>query len=151
MARKAGIATTTVYLRESGRIKNPRQDTVRKLEDALKEGFPKDAAQELSQESSVAGLGELEDFDPNEESEWPLGAGVYVLYDISERPICVGQGESVRRRLIDHQQKFWFKQPLIQTGSFLPIRDATLRRQVETLLIKFLRKNAFLNKQNVDR
>jgi hypothetical protein len=136
---------------EAGRIKNPRQDTVRKLEAALKEHFPKDAAQELSAESSVAGLGELEDFDPNDESEWPLGAGVYVLYDISERPIYVGQGESVRKRLLDHREKFWFKQPLIQTGSFMPIKDLTLRRQVETLLIKFLRKNAILNKQNVDR
>ena len=74
-----------------------------------------------------------------------------MFYDVSQRPIYVGMSDDVRRRILDHSEKFWFKAPIVETGSYVEIKDKTLRRQVETLLIKFLKSNAVLNRQNVER
>ena len=107
--------------------------------------------EEMKEEASVEGLGVLTDFDPHDEENRPTAAGVYVLYDISERPIYVGMGKNIGIRIAQHQDKFWFKEPIIETGSYIEIKDEVLRRQVETLLIKFLKSNAVINKQNVER
>ncbi len=99
----------------------------------------------------MEGLGSLEDFDPHVDSERPAEPGIYVLYDISERPIYVGQGTNVRARIRNHEEKFWFKRPIVESASWIRIEDERLRVQIETLLIKFLKSNAVINKQNVDR
>ena len=74
-----------------------------------------------------------------------------MLYDISERPVYVGEGRDVRSRIKEHEEKFWFKQPIVESASWIKIKDSKLRSQIEKLLIKFLKSNAVLNKQNVDR
>jgi len=68
-----------------------------------------------------------------------------------ERPLYVGEGGNIRNRIKDHAQKFWFKAPIVDTGAYIRIDDVELRKKVETLLIKFLKSNAVLNKQNVER
>ena len=113
--------------------------------------LPADAAQEVAQESEIAGLGTFEDFDPHLDSDRPTGPGIYVFYDISDRPIYVGEGSNVRRRITDHEEKFWFKRPIIESASWIRVDDGTLRKQIETLLIKFLKSNAVINKQHVER
>jgi hypothetical protein len=45
------------------------------------------------EQQAIIGLGSLTDFDPYETQDWPQCAGVYVLYDISQRPIYVGKAE----------------------------------------------------------
>ena len=77
--------------------------------------------------------------------------GICVCYDISDRPIYVGQGSSIKTRIRDHSDKFWFGPPIVETGSYVQIDDKDLRVKVETLLIKFLKSNAVINKQSVER
>jgi transcriptional regulator with XRE-family HTH domain len=150
LANKSGLSAPAIYKIEGGEISNPRQSTRDKIASALGVAIPNDVAEELSESSEIEGLGEMIDFDPHAESELPSAAGIYVLYDISERPIYVGQGSSAASRLKDHRSRFWYKDPIVRSGSFIEIKNKTLRLQIEKLLIRFLRRNAIINKQNVD-
>src|SRR6266567_2143208 len=97
--------------------------------------------------NDLKGLGELVGFDPHDDEDLPF----YVLYDISERPLYVGQAQNIKTRIRTHRDKFWFRAPIVQTGAFVQIDEADLREKVETLLIRFLKSNAVINKQKVDR
>jgi transcriptional regulator with XRE-family HTH domain len=151
LAKRAHVSMPTVYAIEAGRIANPRDQTRRKLESALGQTMDAEVAAEVERQASVEGIGELVDFNPHDADDIPAEPGVYVLYDISQRPIYVGQGASIRTRLKDHEQKFWFKRPIVETGAYVVVRDDGFRQQIESLLIRFLKSNAVLNKQNVDR
>jgi hypothetical protein len=145
------LTPAAIYRIEAGVTRNLRESTRQKLENALNNQLPEDTAKEIAQEAEIVGLGKFEDFDPHDDSECPTGPGIYVLYDISERPIYVGEGGSVRSRIQDHQEKFWFKRPIVESASWIKVEDGKLRRQIEALLIKFLKSNAVINKQHVDR
>jgi len=151
LAQHSGLTPPAIYRIESGVTRNLREATQKKLEVALGSKLPADAAQEVRQEAQIVGLGAFEDFDPHLDQERPTGPGIYVLYDISERPIYVGEGSNVRKRIADHEEKFWFKRPIVESASWIRIDDATLRQQIEALLIKFLKSNAIINKQHVER
>ncbi len=150
VATKAGLTPPAIYRIERGVTRNLRESTRKRLETVLGP-MPEDAVQEVSEEATVEGLGALEDFDPHSPEERPSLPGIYVLYDISERPIYVGEGENVKKRIRDHEEKFWFKQPIVDSASWIRIDNTTLRRQIETLLIKFLKSNAVINKKDVER
>ena len=107
-----------------------QQATRKKLEQALTTQIPEDTAQEVAAEAEVLGLGALEDFDPHSDSERPTQPGIYVLYDISERPIYVGEGGNVRKRIRNHEDKFWFKRPIVEAASWIRIDDPNLRTQI---------------------
>jgi len=151
LAHRSGLTPPAVYRIESGVTRNLREATRKKLEDALGGSIPADTAKELAEEAEVEGLGALEDFDPHLDSDRPSEPGIYVFYDISERPIYVGEGGNVRKRIKDHEDKFWFKRPIVESASWIKVEDAKLRKQIETLLIKFLKSNAVINNQNVER
>jgi len=151
LAHRAGVTPPSVYRIEAGVTRNLRAATRAKLERALENSMPTDAAQEVAEEAEVEGLGSLEDFDPHNDPERPAEPGIYVLYDVSDRPIYVGEGRNVKRRLKDHEEKFWFKRPIVESASWIRIEDDQMRKQIETLLIKFLKSNAVINKQNVER
>ncbi len=151
LAHNAGLTPPAVYRIESGVTRNLREQTRKKLEKVLGAPVPADTAAEVAEGAEVKGLGQLEDFDPHLDVERPADAGIYVLYDISERPIYVGEGKNVKRRIREHEEKFWFKRPIVETASWIKVADDTLRVQIETLMIKFLKSNAVINKQNVDR
>ena len=51
----------------------------------------------------------------------------------------------LRRRVLQHEPKFWFKKPIVESASFIPIKDTKLRQRVEEALIFFLRSNAVVN------
>jgi transcriptional regulator with XRE-family HTH domain len=151
LASKAEVSVPAIYSIESGRIENPRADTVRRLEKALGTELPAETKKEIREEATVEGVGEFFEFDPHNKNDWPEGPGIYVLYDVSERPVYVGQGSSIRKRIQDHEEKFWFKAPIVSQGSYIKIEEAGLRRKIETILIRFLKRNAVINKQNVER
>lgn len=151
LAEAAGISPPAVYNIESGRILNPRAETIRRLEQALGTDIPREAKDEIREEAKIEGVGELIDFDPHADSDLPAVAGIYVFYDISQRPIYVGQGADIRGRIRNHRDKFWFKQPIVEYAAYVKIEDKSLREKVETLLIRFLKSNAVINKQNVER
>jgi transcriptional regulator with XRE-family HTH domain len=106
LAKSSGVSGPAIYNIESGRIANPRAETVRRIEKALGQDLPAETKEELSKESTITGLGEFVDFDPHDADDRPTASGVYVLYDISERPIYVGEGGSIRKRIKDHEEKF---------------------------------------------
>ena len=151
LAEKAGISAMAVYNIEGGRISNPRQETIRKLEAALKTSVPLEAKEESREEARIEGVGELIGFDPHNDDDLPTAPGVYVLYDISERSIYVGQSGDIRKRIRDHRDKFWFKSPIVETGAYVKIDDKAMREKIERLLVRFLKSNAVINTQNVDR
>lgn len=151
LATKSGLSSAAIYNIESGQSQNPQRKTVEKLEKALGKQLSPEAKAEAKDEATIEGVGEWFNFDPNSESDWPNVAGIYVLYDISDRPIYVGQGQKISTRLRDHHQKFWFRQPIVQYAAFVGIDNKELREQIEKVLIKFLKSNAVLNQQNVDR
>lgn len=151
LAERAGLTPPALYRIEAGKTLNLRASTRSALEKALGTSLPDETAKEAEEDARVVGVGTLEDFDPHEESELPHEPGVYVLYDISDRPIYVGEGSDVGKRIKDHEQKFWFKRPIVDSASWIQINGQSLRRQVESLLIKFLKSNAVLNKQQVER
>jgi hypothetical protein len=62
------------------------------------------------------------------------GAGVaYVFYDISVRPIYIGDAGTIRDCVRNHQDKFWFKRPIVNHGAYIEIADERLRTQVERI------------------
>lgn len=151
LAGLAGISSQAIYNIESGKILNPREDTVKRLEKALGKSISKEAKDVIRDEANIDGVGELIDFDPHSDDDRPAVAGIYVFYDISQRPIYVGQGGDIRSRIRDHKDKFWFRQPIVENAAYVRIADKMLREKVETLLIRFLKSNAVINKQHVER
>lgn len=151
LAEKSRVSVPAIYNIESGRIANPRAETVQRLEAALGEELSAEAKSEIKEEATIRGVGELIDFDPHDDDALPSVGGIYVLYDVSERPIYIGQGRDIKRRLRDHSDKFWFRRPITESGAFVQIEDKDLREKVETLLIRFMKSNAVINTKNVDR
>lgn len=151
LASDSGLSVPAIYNIESGRIANPRVETIRRLEKALGRELPAEARQDTREEATIRGVGELVDFDPHDPEDLPAVPGIYVFYDISDRPIYVGQASNIKSRIRTHLEKFWFKVPIVQTGAYVQINEEDLREKVETLLIRFLKSNAVINKQNVDR
>lgn len=149
LAAKADVSVPTVYNILSGRAQNPHPRTIAALEKALGDNF--ESKDEVREASEVAGVGELIDFNPYEEKELPTTAGVYVLYDISQRPIYVGKASQIGVRLKDHRTRFWYKQPVVEFGAYIEIKNPLLRDQIETVLIQFLKNNAVINKQKTVR
>jgi transcriptional regulator with XRE-family HTH domain len=151
LAEVVGLSAPSIYNIESGRISNPRDETIRKLERALGSTLSAETKEEIREEATIEGLGEFVEFDPHNDGDLPSAPGIYMLYDISERSIYVGQGSDIRNRIRSHQEKFWFKRPIVETAAYVKIEDKNLREKVEKLLIRFLKSNAVINKQNVER
>jgi transcriptional regulator with XRE-family HTH domain len=152
LAQRAGVSIMTVYNLESGRINNPQERTKEALTRALDSDVSREAAQATQEAANIEGLGSLVDFDPYDEDSLPAVAGVYMFYDISDRPIYVGQSGNIRQRIRnDHVDKFWFKRPIVELGAYVEIKEQKLRGQIEKILIRFLKSNALINIRHVDR
>lgn len=151
LSRESGVSAPAIYNIESGRIDNPRESTRGALSKALEVDVPDDTVRETEDASRITGLGSLKDFDPHNDADLPPEPGIYVFYDISRRPIYVGQGGSIAKRVSDHKDKFWFKSPIVETASFIVIPNKQLRLQVEQVLINFLKSNAVINQKHVER
>ncbi|MDP3409683.1 helix-turn-helix domain-containing protein [Bosea sp. (in: a-proteobacteria)] len=151
LADKSGVSMPAIYNIEAGRTQNPIAATRNKLEQALQSSTPQAIIDEEKLSTSINQLGSLEDFDPHEINSIPAESGVYVFYDISDRPVYVGRSKDMRRRIRQHQDRFWFKRPIVERGSLIRIGDAGLIKQIEEILIRFLKSNAVLNQNLVDR
>lgn len=152
LADKAGTSWAQIYNLESGRSQNPQAATRKKLTDALGQEPTAEVVKATEESATVKDVGEFVDFDPHDEAGLPQEAGVYVFYDISDRPLYVGQSRNIRNRITQsHVEKFWFRAPVVQSAAFVKIDDEQLRKKIERVMIKFMRTNAVLNKQHVDR
>jgi len=150
LAMQSGLTAAAIYRIESGVTRNLHSKTQHKLENALGP-MPEFMAEEAAEDATIVGLGSLIDFDPHDDDERPSDPGIYVLYDVSERPIYVGEGGNIKKRIRDHEEKFWFKRPIVDNASWIKVEESTLRKQIEEILIKFLKSNAVINKQHVER
>jgi transcriptional regulator with XRE-family HTH domain len=144
VARRAGVSIPTIYNLLSGRAENPQARTLAAIERAVDQKF--ESSERSDSVPDSGGVGELIDFDPHDDSQIPGKGGVYVFYDIAQRPIYVGQATNIARRISDHKEKFWFRRPILEFGAYIEIQDKKLRNQVETVLIQFLKNNAVINK-----
>ena len=151
LATKSGLSYASISNIETGGTSNPQRATKKKLESALGTGPPKSIADQLLKDSIIEGIGELSDFDPHVAAELPAIPGVYVLYDISDRAVYVGESGNIKRRMKAHVDKFWFKPPIVEYGSYVEVENNDLRRKLEQTLIKFMKSNAVINSQHVDR
>jgi transcriptional regulator with XRE-family HTH domain len=152
LAEDSGVSFVQVYNIESGRSQNPQPKTREKLTNALGTRPAAKVLAETKKEASVRDVGEFVDFDPHDDTNIPDEPGVYVFYDISDRPIYVGQSKSIRDRIVnDHVTRFWYRAPVVQNASYVRIEDEGLRAKIEKVMIKFLKSNAVINKQGVDR
>jgi transcriptional regulator with XRE-family HTH domain len=151
LAKKSGISEQAIYSIESGKSANPQTKTRVALGKALGEREPDDVASATVEAALIPDLGSLIDFDTSDAGTWPREPGVYVFYDISDRPIYVGKAANIKQRIGQHVEKFWFKPPIVERGSYIRIDDENLRSQVEKILIGFLKSNAVINRQLVVR
>jgi transcriptional regulator with XRE-family HTH domain len=151
LANKTGITYTGIWNIVKGNTLYPRSETRKKLSTALNQIVPNEVEKEIEQESAILGY-TWTDFTPSDLQTVPALGGVYVFYDITDRPVYVGKSRSsVRGRVRDHQTRFWFKPPLVVRGSFLAIDDPAMCDKIEAILIKFLGNHALLNARGVDR
>jgi transcriptional regulator with XRE-family HTH domain len=152
LSEKSGVSTPQIYNIIAGRSRNPQKKTRDRLEEAL---GTKPKGEAKPAEVDLPGMGDLTDFDPHDETLLPDLPGVYVFYDITDRPVYVGKAvkgqRTIRVRVKEHYEKFWFKRPIVDNGAYIEISDETLCKSVEKALIKFLKSNAVLNKQHVER
>jgi transcriptional regulator with XRE-family HTH domain len=151
LAAAAGVSAIQIYNIETGRTLNPRERTRSALEHALNEQAPQELVQAVEESAEIQGVGRLTDFDPHSDEDFPREPGVYVLYDISDRPVYVGKSGNIRDRLRGHVDKFWYRSPIVEKAAYVRVDDATLRGQLEETLIKFLKSNAVINQRLVDR
>ncbi len=150
LAKKADVSPPAVYNIESGKTQNPQSEIKKRLSKALKKAVPDEVIEDTKEDQTIEGIGELIDFQPHTKPDWPKCAGVYVLYDTVQRPVYVGKARKISDRLREHEQKFWFKSPIVEFASYIEVIDETLRNQLEQTLIRFLKSNAVINKQSRD-
>jgi transcriptional regulator with XRE-family HTH domain len=151
IAARIGLSTPTLYNIINGTVTSPHPRTLESL-GRFFGPLPSEVTRETDEAREVGTLGEFTEFPPYNESEWPAETGVYVLYDVTDRPVYVGKSKvSVANRIRDHSTRFWFRSPIVERAAFVAIEDADLILAVEDLLIKFLRAHAVLNKKGVVR
>ncbi len=156
LSQKSGLHPATIDNLIKGKVANPRSKTMEKLAKALKQGdesVVSEIIEETKRNNEIPGLGSFENFSPYVKDEIPDCAGVYVLYDIADRPIYVGQAKSIYDRIKYHQDRFWFKEPIVKQGAYTYIKvpDEDLRGKLERILIKFLKSNAVVNQHHTER
>jgi transcriptional regulator with XRE-family HTH domain len=154
LSDKSGVSGQQISNIETGRSPNPQNKTRDKLKSALEAEVPVEVVTQTTKDEALPALGSsLQDFDPYDDNDLPTTTGVYVFYDITDRPVYVGRATKrpMNERISEHEEKFWFKRPIVDRGAFVEIKDETLCKQVEEVLIRFLKSNALFNKQHVER
>lgn len=151
LAEQARVSEPQIWNIEKGQTRNPRAETRARLTKALGEEPSKETVEITESDAEIPDVGVLTDFDPHDVGDLPSEPGVYVFYDVSDRPIYVGESDSIRQRILTHVDRFWYKRPIVETAAYVRIPNKKLRRQVEATMIRFLKSNAVINKQNVRR
>ncbi len=152
LVQRTGITYTGIWNIVKGNTVSPRKETRDKLAAALQEVIPAEVQSEIAEQSTPLPGYEWVDFTPSDLETVPQESGVYVFYDVTDRPVYVGKSsKNVRMRVKDHKTRFWFQPPLVVRGSFLSIPDPDMCLKIETVLIKFLGKHALLNAKGVIR
>lgn len=87
-------------------------------------------------------------FDPHVVRERPQKSGVYVMFDRNGSPVYVGESEDIAKRWRQHEEKFWFKQPIVEAAAYVPLEDRAERQRLEAALTWVLRRTVLFNRTN---
>jgi transcriptional regulator with XRE-family HTH domain len=152
LADASGVSPQGIYLITSGKTQNPRRATRDSIEKALKTKPEKEIVETIESETNIIGMGNLEEFGPHDSSDAPEVKGIYVLYDTFDRPVYVGKAikQTIKKRLEQHKDKFWFRDPIVTKARYIEINDTNLCSKVEMLLIRFLGSHNVLNKRGAE-
>ncbi len=152
LAELSGISFVGIWNIVEGNTKSPRDSTRKRLAEALEAEIPNEIEAASEAEAAIIPGYEWVDFTPGDLETIPEESGIYVFYDITDRPVYVGKSkDNVRRRVKDHSSRFWFKEPLVVRGAFLHVPDPDTCSKIEMILIKFLGKHALLNQKGAVR
>lgn len=152
LSEMSGITYVGIWNIVEGNTKSPRDATRQRLASALQAEIPAEVEEASEAETSAIPGYEWADFTPGDLETVPEEPGIYVFYDITDRPVYVGKSnDNVRRRVKDHSSRFWFKEPLVVRGAFLHVPDVDACKKIEMILIKFLGKHALLNQKGAVR
>ena len=153
LAEQSGVSAPAIYNILNSVTTNPQSATRDKIEKALDTKPSKSITAGIEAETKVEGLGDLEEFYPHDPNEAPQVKGVYVFYDAFDRPAYVGKAikQDIRKRIDQHRDKFWFRDPIVTKARFIRIDDASLCGKIELLLIRFLGSHNFLNKRGAEK
>lgn len=89
LADKTKLTYTGIWNIVKGNTMYPREETRKKLSEALNQTVPPAVEQEIEQEAEISGY-TWTDFTPSDLETVPAQAGVYVFYDITE---CAREGQ----------------------------------------------------------
>lgn len=178
LADAANVTQPTVSNIETGKSRNPHRSSWDKITKALTEVAQKASgssekenggdeapsrAEQIEKEAHeivdnagsdarIEQIGSLVDFEPHDDDNLPSEPGIYIFYDVTDRPTYIGQSGDIRRRIRgNHDEKFWYREPIVNTAAYIRIEDEGQRKQIEKLLITVLRSHALINKAHVQR
>ena len=178
LAIAANVTQPTVSNIETGKSRNPHPSSWAKIINALTDAAQKSSgsigetqvgeeepsrAEEIKKEAeqvvgnassdnSIERIGSLVDFEPHDDENLPSEPGIYIFYDVTDRPTYIGQSGDIRRRIRgNHDEKFWYREPIVNTAAYIRIEDEAQRKQIEKLLITVLKSHALINKAHVQR
>jgi len=156
LSEKSGVSSSTFYKIMAGGVANPAPEIRDKIEGALGCSPSIELLEDISQQTRIPGFdGVFLSFDPHNNEDTYEGSAVYIIYDITKRPVYIGEGGSLRKRMKDHNsghsRKWWWSKPIVEHGAYLQVGGRDERQKIEKLLIKFLGNNALFNIKDVRR
>ena len=156
LAEISGLTSATINNIESGRSQSPQAATQAAISGALSTKVPTKIREILTDDNAIEGLGLFTDFDPHDPETAPSVAGVYIFYDITGRPVYVGESGSIQSRVRQHindPKKDWYIGRIVETASYVEVPDTSnvSRFALEKLFLRALKSYAIFNKQHVRR
>ncbi|MBK6691796.1 MAG: helix-turn-helix transcriptional regulator [Myxococcales bacterium] len=116
LSEASRVSVVQIYNLESGHAVLTRgkgRESVWKK--ALKTQVPTKSGDEAKEEQAIEGLGALTDFDPTKSRIAHMSGRLRLLR--CERPAdLVGKAQNIKTRVANHEDKFWFKAPIVSRG-----------------------------------
>jgi transcriptional regulator with XRE-family HTH domain len=145
------MSQLTISFIETGKTESPQKATVEAIEKVLGK-LPGKIQSEIAEEAKVEGIGEYRGpfpIDEYKDNVQDSTEGIYVFYDSLKRPVRVGQTDDLKRRIFEYKRDTWWcRPPTVESFAYIIVKDAKLRRQVESTMIKLVGDNAIFNIQH---
>lgn len=150
LAKSSGITQGYISNIKNGHAISPSPKTVNALAKALAISPPEAFVAERDSETDqkpVLPVGELYDLDLNDLTEVHNVAGIYVLKNKLDNPVYIGKATNIEKRIRQHQEKFWYKPPIVMRASYIECSNELLCSLLEKNLIKLFSGSFLFNKQ----
>lgn len=148
LANESGYSKGYIYNIENGHIVNPNPETILALCVAM--GVENTPLGLISDESTKnkgeSIIGEHYSADLENLDEVAGIPGIYIFWSANDLPIYVGQSGDIARRIGQHRDKFWFRDPVVFSLTYIEIGDEEVRKSVERILIELLDSSLIINK-----